>query len=180
MTGVQTCALPIYTQDITDYSVTPFDLGYGRLVKFDHDFVGAEALQQRAKEPQRKKVTLVWDPQDMARVVASMWMPGPKYKYFNMPKARYGLYQMDEVLKDGRRVGISMDCGYLANERVVVSLAVIDESLAIPGSTVTVLWGEDPNSAKPQVEAHVQTEIRATVAPAPYGAHARTTYRKSS
>jgi len=170
----------LYTQDITDYYVTPFDLGYGRLVKFDHDFAGAAALQERAKQPQRKKVTLVWDPQDMARVVSSMWMPGPKYKYFNMPKARYGLYQMDEVLKDGKRVGISMDCGYLANERVVVSLAVIDESLAIPGSTVTVLWGEDPNSAKPQVEAHVQTEIRATVAPAPYGAHARTTYRKSS
>ena len=167
-------------RSITDYYVTPFDLGYGRLVKFDHDFVGAEALQKRAKEPQRKKVTLVWDPQDMARVVASMWTPGPKYKYFNMPKARYGLYQMDEVLKDGKRVGISMDCGYLANERVVVSLAVVDESLAVPGSTVIVRWGENPNSSKPQVEAHVQTEIRATVAPAPYGAHARTTYRKSS
>jgi len=25
----------LYTQDITDYYVTPFDLGYGRLVKFD-------------------------------------------------------------------------------------------------------------------------------------------------
>jgi glycine cleavage system aminomethyltransferase T len=170
----------LYTRDITDYYVTPFDLGYGRLVKFDHDFVGAAALQKRAKEPQRQKVTLVWDPQDMARVVSSMWTPGPKYKYFNLPKARYGLYQMDEVLKDGKRVGISMDCGYLANERAVVSLAVIDESLAAPGSTVTVLWGENPNSTKPQVEPHVQTEIRATVAPAPYGAHARTIYRKSA
>ena len=170
----------LYTRDITDYYVTPFDLGYGRLVKFDHDFVGAAALQKRAREPQRQKVTLVWDPQDMARVVSSLWTPGPKYKYFNLPKARYGLYQMDEVLKDGKRVGISMDCGYLANERAVVSLAVIDESLAVPGSTVTVLWGESPNSTKPQVEPHVQTEIRATVAPAPYGAHARTTYRKSA
>jgi glycine cleavage system aminomethyltransferase T len=168
----------LYTKDIADYYVTPYDLGYGRLVKFDHDFVGKDALQQRAKEPQRKKVTLVWDPQDMARVVSSMWTEGPKYKYFNLPKARYGLYQMDEVLKDGRRVGISMDCGYLANERAVVSLAVVDESLAAPGTTVTVLWGEEPNSAKPQVEAHVQTSIRATVAPAPYGAHARTAYRQ--
>jgi vanillate/3-O-methylgallate O-demethylase len=169
----------LYTPDITDYYVTPYDLGYGRLIRFDHDFVGANALQKRAKEPQRRKVTLVWDPQDMTRVAASLWTDGPKYKYFNMPKARYGLYQMDEVLKNGKRVGISMDCGYLANERVVVSLAVVDESLAVPGSTVTVLWGEEPNSAKPQVEAHVQTEIRATVAPAPYGAHARTAYRKS-
>ena len=170
----------LYTRDITDYYVTPFDLGYGRLVKFDHDFVGAAALQKRAREPQRQKVTLVWDPQDMARVVSSMWTPGPKYKYFNLPKARYGLYQMDEVLKDGKRVGISMDCGYLANEHAVVSLAVIDESIAVPGSTVTVLWGESPNSTKPQVEPHVQTEIRATVAAAPYGAHARTVYRKSA
>lgn len=167
----------LYTKDITDYYVTPFDLDYGRLVKFDHDFVGAEALAQRAKGPQRKKVTLIWDAQDMARVVSSMWMDGPKYKYFNLPKARYGLYQMDEVLKDGTRAGISMDCGYLANERKIVSLAVVDEALAVPGTTVTVLWGENPNSAKPQVEAHVQTEVKAIVAPAPYGAHARTTYR---
>jgi glycine cleavage system aminomethyltransferase T len=169
----------LYTQNITDYYVTPYDLGYGRLIKFDHDFVGADALQSRGKEPQRKKVTLVWDPQDVTKVVSSMWTEGPRYKYFSMPKARYGLYQMDEVLKDGKRVGISMDCGYLANERIVVSLAVVDESLAMPGSSVTLLWGENPNSAKPQVEPHVQTEIRATVAPAPYGTHARTTYRKS-
>ena len=170
----------LYTKDIEDYYVTPYDLGYGRLIKFDHDFVGAAALQEHAKAPQRRKVTLVWDPQDMARVVSSMWSEGPKYKYFNLPKARYGLYQMDEVLKDGKRVGISMDCGYLANERVVVSLAVVDESHASPGTTVTVMWGEEPNSAKPQVEAHVQTKIQATVAPAPYGVHARTTYRKSA
>lgn len=169
----------LYTQDITDYYVTPYDLGYGRLIKFDHDFVGAEALQHRAKQPQRKKVTLVWEAEDMARIVSSMWRDGPKYKYFNMPKARYGLYQVDEVLKDGERVGLSMDCGYLANERVVVSLAVVDESVAAPGSTVTVRWGEEPNSRKLQVEPHVQTEIRATVAPVPYGSHARTAYRRN-
>ena len=33
---------------------------------------------------------------------------------------------------------------------------------------MTVLWGEQPNSAKPAVERHRQVEIRATVAPAPY------------
>lgn len=169
----------LYTRDISDYYVSPYDLGYGRFVKFDHDFVGVEALRQRALEPQRKKVTLVWDAQDMARIYASLWTPGPKYKYFALPKARYGLYQVDEVLKDGKRIGLSMDCGYLANERVVVSLAVVDEAVAAPGSTVTVLWGEDPISAKPGVEPHEQTEIKAVVAPAPFGAHARETYRKN-
>jgi len=56
---------------------------------------------------------------------------------------------MDEVLKDGKRRrnldGLRLPCDMSA---LCVSLAVIDESLAIPGSTVTVLWGEDPNSAQ--------------------------------
>lgn len=167
-------------KDITDYYLTPFDLDYGRIIKFDHDFVGAEALKERASQPQRRKVTLIWDAQDMERVVGSLWNDGPKYKYFNMPKARYGLYQMDSVLQNGRPAGISLDCGYIANDRKVVSLAVVDEALAAPGTSVTVLWGESPNSTKPSVEPHEQTEIRATVAPAPYGVHARSTYRKNA
>ena len=165
--------------DIADYYVTPFDLGYDRLVKFDHDFVGADKLQDRvANGKRRRKVTLVWDADDMARVMASQWQDGPKYKYFNMPKARYGLYQMDEVRIGGQRAGISLDCGYIANERKIVSLAVVDEEFATTGTEVSVLWGENPVSKKPQVEPHDQTEVRATVAPAPYGAHARNTYRK--
>lgn len=164
--------------NIADYYVTPFDLGYERIVKFDHDFVGADALQERLKGPRRKKVTLVWNPEDMARVVASSWTEGPKYKYFNMPKARYGLYQMDQVLVGGKPSGISLDCGYLANERQIVSLTVIDEEFATPGTEVSLLWGESPNSTKPQVEPHEQTEVRAIVAPAPYGSHARSVYRK--
>lgn len=165
-------------ENIADYYVTPHDLGYGRIVKFDHDFVGAEALQERIKNPQRKKVTLIWDADDMARVTSSAWREGPKYKHFNMPKARYGLYQMDQVLSDGRKAGISLDCGYLANDRKIVSLAVLDEEFATPGTEVSLLWGEAPNSLKPQVEAHEQTELKAIVAPCPYGTNARTAYRK--
>ncbi len=170
----------LYSRNIEDYYVTPFDLGYERIVKFDHDFTGSEALQAHARGKRRKKVTLVWDAQDMARVVASAWTEGPNYKHFNMPKARYGLYQMDEVLINGTRVGVSMDVGYIANERAIVSLAVVDEAFAEPGTEVTVLWGEDPVSAKPQVEPHQQTAIKAVVAPVPYGAHARTVYRARS
>jgi vanillate/3-O-methylgallate O-demethylase len=150
----------------------------GGLVKFDHDFIGADALKERIERgPRRKKVTLVWDADDMARVVSSAWRDGPKYKYFNMPKARYGLYQMDEVLIGGKRAGISLDCGYIANERKIVSLAVIDEEFSATDTEVSVVWGENPVSSKPVVEPHDQTQIKALVAPAPYGAHARTLYR---
>lgn len=166
--------------NIEDFYVTPFDLGYDRIVKFDHDFCGSDALQERVKNgPRRKKVTLVWDADDMARVFSSQWRDGPKYKHFNFPKARYGLYQMDDVLIHGKRAGVSMDCGYLANERKIVSLATVSEEFAATGTEVSVLWGESPNSLKPQVEPHEQTAVKAIVAPAPYGAHARNTYRKA-
>jgi len=43
---------------------------------------------------------------------------------------------------------------------------------------VTFVWGEEGGgSSKPTVELHVQLEIRATVAPVPYSAPARTSYR---
>jgi glycine cleavage system aminomethyltransferase T len=167
----------LYSEDIADFYVTPYDLGYGRHVKFDHDFVGREALQARADGANRQKVTLVWDPADVARVVSSLWTPGPTYKYFNIPKARYGNYQMDEVRHDGKPIGISMDCGYSVNEEAILSLAVVDASVSEPGTEVTVVWGEDPRSAKPQVEPHDQTEIRAIVAPCPYAEFARSSYR---
>ena len=62
-----------------------------------------------------------------------------------MPKARYALYQQDQVLADGRQVGISMDCGYIANGHALVSLAALEEQWAVIGSEVTVSWGENPS-----------------------------------
>ena len=31
-----------YSDDISDYYTTPYDLGYGGFVRFDHDFIGRE------------------------------------------------------------------------------------------------------------------------------------------
>jgi vanillate/3-O-methylgallate O-demethylase len=165
------------SDDVTDYYVTPYDVGYGRIVSFDHDFVGRGALEQVATDPRRTKVTLVWNSDDMADAIGSLYRPGPGAKYLELPKARYALHQSDKVLVDGAWAGISMDCGYIANERVMVSLACVDVAHAEPGTEVTLLWGEDPNTTKPQVEQHVQREIRATVAPAPYVQFAREQYR---
>jgi hypothetical protein len=71
-----------------------------------------------------------------------------------------------------------MDCGYIANERLMVSLATVDVEHSTPGTEVSLVWGEEPNSTKPQVEPHQQREIRAVVAPAPYVQFARHTYRE--
>jgi syringate O-demethylase len=52
--------------NIEDYYFTPWDLGYGHLVKFDHDFVGREALEKIAEQDHRVKVTLALDDGDVA------------------------------------------------------------------------------------------------------------------
>ena len=59
----------------------------------------------------------------------------------------------------------------------MVSLASIDTAFAEPGTEVTVVWGEQPVSAKPAVEEHEQVEIRAIVAPVPSYDFARENYR---
>ncbi|MEX0599472.1 MAG: hypothetical protein WD205_02440, partial [Rhodothermales bacterium] len=41
--------------DVQDYYFTPWDLGYGSFVKFDHDFIGRDALEEMAGHPPRTK-----------------------------------------------------------------------------------------------------------------------------
>ncbi|NYE21131.1 aminomethyl transferase family protein [Microbacterium immunditiarum] len=167
----------LYSTDIHDFYMTPYDLGLGKSVRFDHDFHGREALEKHAGNQRRRKVTLLWNSEDVASVVRSQLEPGTPAKFLDFPKARYGLYQMDEVLKDGERVGISTDAGYIAYDQLYMSLATID--VVVPdGAEVEVVWGEDPISKKAAVDTnHRQVRIRATVAPAPYHEFARTVYR---
>jgi glycine cleavage system aminomethyltransferase T len=163
--------------DIGDYYLTPYDLDYGRSVAFDHDFIGRDALQALPEGSRRRKVTLVWNPDDVQEAIGSLLRPGLPAKYIDLPKARYALYQVDRVFQDGAAVGQSFDCGYIANEQSFVSLASLDPAAATTGTEVTVLWGEEPNSAKLQVEPHRQVAVRATVAPAPLVQYARESYR---
>jgi syringate O-demethylase len=167
-----------YSDDIRDYYLTPWDLGYGPVVKFDHDFVGREALEKIAAKPRRKKVTLVLNGEDVARCIATMFQRENRTKYFDFPSAVYSTLPYDKVLKDGRTIGVSTWCGYSANEGAMLTLAMVDVEHSEPGTPVTFVWGEEGGgSSKPTVERHRQVEIRATVAPVPYAEPARLAYR---
>ncbi|MCV5276806.1 hypothetical protein OFC49_39360, partial [Escherichia coli] len=74
-----------YSERIEDYYFTPYELGYGRFVKFDHDFVGREALEEMAEGPHRRKVTLVWEGEDVARAFGTLFeREGLPAKYINL------------------------------------------------------------------------------------------------
>jgi syringate O-demethylase len=167
-----------YSDDIRDYYLTPYDLGYGPVVKFDHDFIGRQALEKIAQKPRRKKVTLVLDSEDVVRGISTMFDQGSRTKYFDFPSSVYSTLPYDKVLKDGKVIGVSTWCGYSANEGKMLTLAMIDTEHSAPGTPVTFVWGEEGGgSSKPTVERHVQLELRATVAPVPYVEAARTAYR---
>jgi syringate O-demethylase len=87
------------------------------------------------------------------------------------------MYPYDKVLKNGKFAGISTWIGYSSNERKMLTLAILDEQYSKPGTEVTFVWGEEGGgSAKPTVEPHEQTEIRAVVSPVPYVETVRTSY----
>lgn len=168
-----------YSDNIEDYYVTPYALGYGPFIKFDHDFIGREALERMAGQPQRKKVTLAWYTDDVVEVFKSMFEPEEvNYKYIDIPLSNYTSATYDKVMSDGKMVGFSMFSGYSYNERTMLSLAVVDPDIEI-GDEVTLVWGEEGGgSQKTTVERHKQIDIRAIVSPAPYSKVAREEYAK--
>jgi vanillate/3-O-methylgallate O-demethylase len=165
------------SKNIEDYYVTPYEIGYGPFVKFDHDFIGREALEKMVKEPQRKKVTFAWNADDVSEAFRSMLEPGAEnFKYIDVPLSNYASSSFDKIMHGGKMVGASMFAGYSYNERAMLSLGIVDPEIDV-GSELTLLWGEEGGgSQKTTVEPHKQIEIRAVVSPVPYSKVAREQY----
>lgn len=164
---------------IEDYYLNPWELGYGSFVKFDHDFVGRDALEAIDPATQRRKVTLAWNREDVAKVLSYLVDDeGPDYQFFDLPNANYGSSNYDSVQDaDGNVIGLSLFTGYSTNERKVLSLATVNPDVPL-GAEVKVLWGEpDGGSRKTTVQPHEQLAVRAIVSPAPYSVMARESYQ---
>jgi len=166
------------SERIEDYYLNPWELGYGQFVKFDHDFIGRDALERIDTEGQRKKVTLAWEGEDVRKIFASLFdTEGESYQFFDLPNANYGSSNFDSVVDaDGNVVGFSMFSGYSANEKRALSLATVDPEIEL-GTEVQVVWGEPHGgSRKTTVDPHKQINVRAVVSPAPYSETARLQY----
>jgi vanillate/3-O-methylgallate O-demethylase len=158
------------SQNIEEYYVTPWHLGSEKQIKFDHEFVGRSALEAMSKSPPRVRRMLVWNKQDVMRVFSSLLEPGLAYKLIRLPIATYAYQQHDAIKSlDGKHAGTATFAGYTANEDVLISIGLLDPAYGEIGTELSLTWGEpDGGSRKPQVERHRQTDIRVTVAPAPY------------
>lgn len=144
---------------IADYYRSPVELGWARNIKFDHDFIGRAALEDEVAHPRRTIRTLVWNPDDIVAVYASLFGKSEPYAFMDLPRDQRGFMWADQILHDGRPIGVATSRGYSYYFREMLSLATIDVDEAEIGRPVTVLWGRPGGP---------QREIRATIAPAPY------------
>jgi vanillate/3-O-methylgallate O-demethylase len=148
------------SDDVRDWYRSPIELGWSKVVKFDHDFIGRKALEEEAANPKRTIVTLVWNADDVVEVYASLFQKDKTpYDYMELPFEPQWYMYADKVLKNGKLVGVTTARGYSYYFREMISLCPIDVEHSNPGNEVTIVWG---NPGRPQ------KEIRATVAPAPY------------
>ncbi|OZC59759.1 hypothetical protein CH267_06580 [Rhodococcus sp. 06-621-2] len=153
------------SDSLDDYLLSPVALGWGKSIKFDHDFVGREALEREVAAPTRVRVTLEFDRTDILDIYASLFDQGEVYKFLDIPHQQRWVAWTDRIQNaEGELVGISSVPGYSYFFRKVLTLSYVAPQYSEPGTEVFVVWG-DPGTR--------QKLIRATVAPAPYKADNR-------
>jgi vanillate/3-O-methylgallate O-demethylase len=153
--------------------VTPYDVGWGFLVNFNHEFTGKTALEAIAQHPPRTLVTLEWNGDDVGAVFASQFqgngaevceridLPVDMYYQDNItapPGVGY-IYRADKVLADGKWIGVSAGRAVSYYYNTMISLAFIDPAFAVEGQELTLIWGTPGTPQK---------EIRVKVARCPY------------
>lgn len=145
---------------------TPQEVGWQKMAKFNHDFIGRAALEEEAKAPRRTIASLVWNAEDVVDIYASLFRPGAEYKTLDLPTAPHVLGMLahaDYVLKGDQPVGVSSGTIYSYHFREVISHCTIDIDQSQIGNEVIVQWGDFGGVIK-NVRARVERYPYSTLA----------------
>jgi len=153
-----------FSPDIEDFYISPWELGYGRSISFNHDFIGRDALQAAKDEVTRTRVTLILNEDDVKRLIGD-GLP------FELTYARH------RIEHNGELAGMTFWTATITPLGTIVSLSLVDKKFATPGTEVEVVWGEHPGAGTAPDADLGFPRIRATVQPSPYDEFARTQYR---
>ena len=155
--------------DLEGRFVNPYETGLGFLVKFNHDFMGREALEKIAANQSRNVCTLEWDPEDLGKVFAAMMKPGNNVDDISILSDFDWVgdfanncieYRADKVLnEDDEQIGMSSGRMRSFNYDTMISLGFIDPAYIQEGRELTVLWGTPGTQ---------QMKVRVKVARYPY------------
>lgn len=150
-----------YSDDINDLFKNPLELGWGYMVKFNHEFPGKAALEKIAEKGYRRMVTLRWEPEDLVDIYRSQFEKGEPYKPLEFPVNYDDAGVMGNLVPTyrvtdaaGNTIGCSMWQVYTYYYRDVISLCCIDETFGEEGTEVLIEWGEW-DGRKKRVKAYV-------------------------
>ncbi|HWH27297.1 MAG TPA: aminomethyl transferase family protein [Pseudolysinimonas sp.] len=170
------------SENIEDYYLTPFDAGYGGFIDFEKDFIGKDALVKLrdSGRPLKHKISLIWDDEDLANLQGDLVRPekGLPPQFRELHDTEYSYLGFDAITDGDTTVGYVTQTAYLPSERRFVSIGVVDEKFAEPGTELTLIWGDSLKIPRRTVEPHRQVPVRVTVAPIPFSSYAREQYRK--
>ena len=138
---------------------SPYDCGWGNLVKFDHDFPGKEALLAESQRHHNTAVHLIWNKEDILKVQAATMDPDKRVDYMDMVgdydyRNNCMTIHMDAIMDGDTIIGASSDRMLSAKTREMISICTIDETYAEEGREVEVLWG-NPGTHQMRVRANV-------------------------
>ncbi len=138
---------------------SPYDCGWGNLVKFNHDFPGKEALLTESKRHHNTAVHLIWNKDDILKVQIAVMDPDKRCDYMDMVgdydyKNSSSTIHMDAVYDGDKLIGASSGRMLSAKTREMISICTIDEDYAVEGKEVEVLWG-NPGTYQMRIRANV-------------------------
>jgi vanillate/3-O-methylgallate O-demethylase len=155
-----------FSENIEDYYVSPYELGYGKSIVLHRDFIGRDALEKAKDNVPRSKVTLVFNPEDVKSVF------GADHDFILT-------YARHRVEAGARLAGMTFYTAFIDPAGTILALALVDKKYAQPGTEVSVSWGEHPGHGTAADADLGFPKLRATVQICPYSEVARTTYRQN-
>ncbi len=148
------------------YYRNPFELGWGKMISWDHEFRGKEALLKMKDDPATRRIcNLEWNVDDIMKIHRAMYdqedmrlpdiMNYPQNYYFGADGQLGDKVLNAEGKMIGKSSGVLYDCYY----KTTISQCVIDPKYSELGTEVTILWGTSGTR---------QIPIRAKVVRYPY------------
>jgi glycine cleavage system aminomethyltransferase T len=149
-------------KDLSFLYRTPIDLGWTKMIKFDHDFRGREVLEKLVANQKTAMVTLEWNSEDIIDIYRSQFEDSESYAPMDDPshyQTPMTLWQDRVFNKEGKQIGMSTGREFSTYYKKVISLCTMDIDEKELGNEVYVLYGDSGTRQK---------KIRAKVARFPY------------
>ena len=168
------------SNNIEDYYMTPYELGYGPFVKFDHDFIGREALEKMAEAAAPQEGDLRLERRRSGEDLRLAVRAGRgALQVLRSADRQLRLV----VVRQGRRWAARRSASRCSAATATTSARRCRWASSIPnikvGDELTLVWGEEGGGTKKTtVERHKQLEVRVKVSPVPYARDAREAYHE--